>query len=344
VKSSAHLFVSIIAYGFILQFFGMGFNNFMRTTGAPTLALLTMIGGIVVCTFFNYLFVAVLGYGVAGSALATVIGQSASAIAIFLYFTVVKSVPIGLHRRNMVPNIRLIANILALGSAPFFLQLAAVIINAVLNTQLVYYGNLDPYYTAEQALAAIGVVQRIAMFAFFPIMGVSVAVQPIIGFNYGAKQLGRVKDTFKIAFIWSVVLGVFFWLLIHLFPGAIVSIFNVHEDLYRFTITVVQVMMFFMPVIGLQVMVSGYFQATGQPLKSMFVSLTRQMLYLVPLLFITPLAVGFLLPQVTQLQSLFYAFPIADVLSVFTAGGMMFHEWRRHLTPEKKEQKVLSQV
>jgi Na+-driven multidrug efflux pump len=182
---------------------------------------------------------------------------------------------------------------------------------------------------AKGALAAIGVVQRIAMFAFFPILGLSIAVQPIIGYNYGAKMIDRVKQTFKLTFLWMVIIGVFFWLLVHIFPEPIVAIFGVDAELYQFTIKAIQVQMFFMPLIGLQVLVSGYFQATGQPLKSIFVSLTRQLLFLIPLFYVLPLVIGFVMTDVTQLESLYYAYPTADLLSIIVSGTMFILEWRR---------------
>ncbi|MDR2671924.1 MAG: MATE family efflux transporter [Coriobacteriales bacterium] len=328
VHGSAHVFVSIISWGFILQFFGMGFNNFMRTAGDPNRALYTMVIGVLVCTVLNYLFVMVLEFGIAGSAWATIIGQGVSAATIFYYFTASKKAPFKLRRRFFKVNPRLMVNICALGSAPFFLQLAFVIINLILNNQLVIYGATEPIGSSG-ALAAIGVVQRIAMFSFFPILGTSIAVQPIFGYNYGAQLFARVKRTFVITLIWMVAFGVFFWLLVHLFPQPIVAAFGVEAELYDFTIKATQVQMFFMPLIGLQVLVSGYFQSTGQPLKSMFVSLTRQLLYLIPLLYFLPLVIANITAAITPLESLYYAYPIADLFSIITSGGMIMLEWRR---------------
>ncbi|MDR2036275.1 MAG: MATE family efflux transporter [Coriobacteriales bacterium] len=324
----SRVFVGITAAGFIFQFLGMGFNNFMRTAGNPNGALYTILAGILTSIVLSYLFVMVFDWGIAGSAWATIIGMFVLAVLVLHYFTRSKKAPFKLRFSLMKPNPRLMANICVLGSAGFFLQAAAVVINLLLNHQLVYYGALDPI-GAEGALAAVGVMMRIAFFAFFPLLGISVAIQPLLGYNYGARFYPRVKKTFWISLIWVAAFGVFFWLLVHLFPSPLVMIFGIKSELQGFTIKAIQVMMFLMPFIGLQILGAGYFQATGQPIKSMFLSLTRQLLYLIPLLYFLPLAIQFFVANVTPLQSLYYAYPIADVLSVLTAGTMMFFEWKR---------------
>lgn len=336
IQESAQTFVGIIALGFIFQFVGMGFNNFMRTAGNPRGALYVMLIGMVVSVALNYLFVMVLGWGVSGSAWATIIGMLATCAGVLNYFVRSKNAPIKLHMRFMKPKLRLMANICVLGSASFFLQAAAVAINLVLNNQLVFYGALDPI-GAEGALAAIGVMSRIAMFALFPVLGVSIAIQPLLGYNYGARLFVRVKKTFLIACVWVLAFGVFFWLVVHIFPTQIVELFGVANELHDFTIEAIQVMMMLMPLVGIQVLAAGYFQSTGQPIKSMFISLTRQLLYLIPLLLLLPLVVEYTALAITPLQSLYYAYPISDVLSILTASAMMLFEWRRLTRLQKKE-------
>ncbi|MCL2751048.1 MAG: MATE family efflux transporter [Coriobacteriia bacterium] len=324
----SRIFVAITAAGFIFQFTGMGFNNFMRTAGNPRGALYTVTAGISTSIVLSFLFVMVFDWGVTGSALATIIGMMVLAVLVLHYFTRSKKSPFKLRLSLMKPSARLMANICVLGSAGFFLQSAAVVINLLLNNQLVYYGALDPI-GAEGALAAVGVMSRIAMFAFFPILGISVAIQPLLGYNYGARHYQRVKRTFLIALVWAVAFGIFFWLLVHIFPTPIVGAFGVEAELHQFTIRAIQIMMMLMPLIGLQILAAGYFQATGQPIKSMFVSLTRQLLFLIPLLLLLPIAVEHITTAISPLQSIAYAFPIADVLSIITAGTMMLIEWRR---------------
>jgi putative MATE family efflux protein len=335
----AREFVSIIALGFVFQYVGMGFNSFMRTAGNPRGALYTMVAGMVVSIVLNYLFVMVLGWGVGGSAWATNAGQLVSCVAVLYYFTRSKTAPFKLKLERMVPRLRLMANICVLGSSSFFLQAAAVVINLVLNNQLGHYGALDPI-GAEGALAAIGgVAMRIAMFAFFPILGVNIAIQPLLGYNYGAQQYKRVKSTFKIALIWVACFGVFFWLVTRLFPVQIVELFGVGPSLHDFTINAIQVMMILLPVVGVQVLATGYFQSTGQPVKSMLISVTRQLLYLIPLLFLLPLFVEKLGLPITPLESLYYTYPLSDALAIVTAIVMMIVEWRKLTRLQKVQEK-----
>lgn len=329
IHEPAGIFIGIIAAGFIFQYLGMALNNFMRTAGNPKGALYTMMAGMAVSIVLNYLFVMVLGWGVAGSAWATIIGQFVTCLLVLYYFTLSKRAPFKLKLPALKLKPQLIGSIFALGSPSFFLQAAAVVINLILNNQLTHYGALDPV-GAEGALAAIGgVAMRIAMFAFFPILGISVGIQPLLGYNYGAKLYGRVKKTFLISLVWMAGFGTVFWAITMLFPVQIVELFGVQGELHDFTIGAIKVMMILLPILGLQVLATGYFQATGQPLKSMFMSLTRQLIYLIPLLYALPLLVEHVALGITPLQSLYYAYPLSDLLSIITALIMMIIEWRR---------------
>jgi putative MATE family efflux protein len=326
----SHSFIRILSFGFILQFFGMGFNNFMRTAGEPNLALGTMVIGTIICIILNYLFVMVLGWGIEGSAWATIIGQGASAILVFWFFFFKKNTPFRIRLANMPLRLNLIRTILALGAASFILQTANTVIQLLMNYQLVLYGAMEPI-GSEGALAAIGVVGRVAMFAGFPMFGVAMATQPLFGYNYGARNFRRIKQIFWIALIWMAAIGVFFWLLVHIFPHQIVNIFGVQSDLLDFTVVALQVQIFFMPLVGVQIIAVNYFQSSGQPVKNIFLTLTRQLLYLIPLLLGLPLLIQVIpsLLPITPLDTLYYSYPIADCLSVVTASLMMMFEFRK---------------
>ncbi|NLG10602.1 MAG: MATE family efflux transporter [Coriobacteriaceae bacterium] len=325
---SSHIFMAIIAGGFFFQFFGLGFNNFIRTAGDPNRALYTMVIGTFVCIILNYLFVMVLDWGVAGSAWATIIGQAVSAVLMLWYFIFSRKAPFKLRFSQLRLRTRLVTTTLALGSASFVLQIAAAVVTVILNQQLGYYGALSAI-TSDGALATIGVVNRIAMFSFFPLLGVAIAAQPIFGFNYGAKNYERVKDTFKVAMIWIMSIGITFWILIHLFPRQIVNIFGIEPYLLEFTVNALQVQLFLIPLMGLQIIASHYFQSSGQPFKSMFLSLTRQLLYLIPLIYGMPYIITNFGPDLIPLDGLYYAYPVADFFSVVTATIFMIFEFKK---------------
>ena len=333
----ARSFIQIISLGFVFQCIGMGVNNFIRTAGAPNRALVTMLIGLVVSTALNYLFVLRLGWGVEGSALATIIGQAASCAAVLWYFVFTRNVPLKLHFRYMAPHLRVIGTILSLGFASFAVQAGMAVVNFVINHLLVQYGALSPI-GADDALASIGVVQRVAMFTVLPLVGVAVAIQPLLGFNYGAKLIDRVRKTLWYGIAGATVLGALMWLVVHLFPEFIVGAFGItHDGLVDFTVFALKVQLIMLPLIGFQIVGANYFQATGQPLKSIILSLSRQIIFLLPLLFVLPEVLPHILPQFVGLDALYFAMPMADFLSVFTTLVFIIVEMRRLRKLERGE-------
>jgi putative MATE family efflux protein len=328
IWDGSKLFILILTYGYILQFIGMVFSNFIRTAGDPNRALYTSVAGTAVCIVFNYLFVLVFGWGIAGSAFATILGQMVSAALMLWFFIFSSKAPFKLRLRYLRPEFKLCLRILVLGSASFVMSIAMTIVGFFLNNLLVVYGAVHPI-GSEGALATIGVIQRLGGFIFYPLLGVAIAAQPLWGYNYGAANYGRVKRTTNIALLWMFVIGAFFWVLILLFARQIVSIFGIEDTLIDFTAFALIVQMFMFPLVGIQMVGSNYFQSTGQPIKSMFLSLTRQILYLFPLLFILPRWLPLLVPSLTPLDTLYFTFPISDLLSIITTAVLLFIEYRK---------------
>ncbi|WP_241158170.1 MATE family efflux transporter [Adlercreutzia sp. ZJ138] len=325
----ARTFIRILSAGFVFQVIGMGVNNFIRTAGAPNRALVTMVIGAVACTVFNYLFVMVFGWGVAGSAWATLCGQACSCISVLWYFVLTPNVPMKLRARYLKPRRDLAALIVSLGMASFIMQIGMALVNFVLNNLLNYYGTISPV-GAEGALASIGIVQRIAMFVVMPLIGVAVAAQPLLGFCYGAHNFQRVRKTYWWAVAGSTMLAVTGWLVIHLFAVPIVGFFGITDpELRDFTVFALGVQLMMLPLVGFQIVSSNYFQATGQPAKSIFLSLTRQILFLIPLYVVLPMVLPGWFPQFTGLDALYFSVPVSDFLSVFTAVLFIVIELRR---------------
>ena len=322
-------FIQIISLGFIFQCIGMGVNNFIRTAGAPNRALGTMIIGAVGCTVFNALFVLVMGMGVVGSALATLCGQGLSCAAVLWYFCMTKGVPMRLHLSKMPlhgPTVRLI---LTLGLASFLVQAAASVVNFVLNNLLNVYG-AQSVIGADGALASIGVVQRVATFVVLPLIGMSIAIQPLLGFNYGARLYARVRKTLAWGVAGATCMAVALWALVHIFPTQIVGFFGITDaNLVDFTVFALKVQLLMIPIVGFQIVGSNYFQATGQPLKSAFLALTRQILFLIPALLLLPGVLPTILPQYTSLDALYFAAPVADFCSIFVTFIFVMVELRR---------------
>ena len=224
----------------------------------------------------------------------------------------------------MTPDIRLWGIILSLGIASFIMQVANAVINTILNQTLAYYGALDPI-GASGALAAIGVASRINGVAFMPAIGVLMGAQTLIGYNYGARKWGRVLKSFWLGVLFATCILTAFFILIHISPGPIVQLFGVTGDLEQFCIYALKVMTVMFPLVGFQMMSSNYFQSTGQPLKASILSLTRQVLFLIPLLILLPQFLpGFI--GVTALQAVCFTYPTADVLSILTTSAFIIPE------------------
>lgn len=323
-------FVQIICVFFAFQSLGMGLNNFLRTAGKPVLALVTMVLGTVMCIVFNLLFVAVLGWGVAGSAWATVCGQACGMIPVLGYFIFSKKAPFNLRLSCCRPDVRLMLSIMSLGVASFVMQVASTVVSVVFNQVVTTYGALDPL-GAEGALAAIGVAQKATMFAITPMIGLTMGAQPLLGYNYGARNWTRVLKTLKWAEIWGIGFGTFFLVLTHAVPDFIVSIFGVTGDLEEFAALSLQIYTLLYPLVGFQIVGSSYFQSSGQPLKAAILELTRQVLFLIPLYLIMP-HLSWLF-GLSQLAMVIVAVPCSDGLSVCVTTVFVLLEVRklRHL-------------
>ncbi len=324
----ARLFMQIICYGFVFNNISFGINNFIRTAGAPYLALATATLGTVVCIALNYLFVLVFGWGVAGSAAATVLGQVASSVWVLWYFVCSKKAPFKLRARCLRPEGKLCARILALGLAPFALQCAAAVNQMAGNFVISALGAADALGT-DGALASIGVVMKIVMFTIFPAIGVATAAQPILGFNVGARNYDRVKRTLFCTLGTATVILVCLFAAIHIWPAQIVAMFGIEQDLMNFSIDALKVMTVLLPIVSVQIIGGNYFQATGQPMKSAILSVTRQIIFQLPLYFIIPAIVPGLFSGVSPLFSFCFAFPVADGLSVAFCGIFLLVEIRR---------------
>lgn len=336
VRPYARTFIQIVSLGCAFQVIGMGINNFIRTAGAPNRALVTMVIGAVACTVFNAIFVLGMGLGVAGSAWATVCGQALSCVSVLWYFIKTPGVPLRLRRKYLKIKPGLVRSIVVLGLASFAIQVGGVVVNIVVNFVLVKYGAMSAI-GADNALASVGVVQRIAMFVVFPLIGVSIAAQPLLGFNYGAKLLRRVKTTLKVAALGATCIGAAAWVLIMVFAPQIVAFFGITEkSLVDFTAFALRVQLFMLPLVGSQIVGSNYFQATGQPAKSIMLSLTRQIIFLVPMLLILPQILPSIVPALDPLDAVYFSTPVADFLSIFTTAVFVFIEWRK-LTRRIKE-------
>ncbi len=294
VRPYASIYIQILSFGFIFQMIGMGVNNFIRTAGAPVRALVTMVIGLVSAAVFNYFFVILFGWGIVGSALASLAGQA-----------LLHCGAVVLHRREG----RAHASALALHEARFFaswvpssrwgfpsfaMQVGMALINFLLNYQLVKYGAMT-VIGAENALASIGVVQRVAQFSVFSHHRRGDGNPAALGYNYGARIIPRVRSTYKCGVIGATAICVLVWSIIYLFTTAIVSAFGiVNDDLNEFTaVRDARAVHHAASSSASRSCPRTTSRQPGQPAKSIFLSLTRQILvphpaHLVPARYASP--------------------------------------------------------
>jgi putative MATE family efflux protein len=305
-----------------LSSISMGMVNFIRAEGNPKMAMYTQVIGTVINIVLNYIFVIKLGIGIKGSALATVCGQIFSSIWVLSYFLWGPSL-LKIRLKNLRLEKNIVIGIMSIGFAPFSMQLANSLQNTILNKALMTYGG-------DMALSAMGIVGSIATLMFMPILGISQGAQPIIGFNYGAQQFNRVKEALKKAVIVATIIAVVSTAVVHLWPTQIANMFNNNNiELTRLTAHAMSIffMMFF--VAGFQIVCSQYFQAVNKPIQSTILGLSRQLLLLVPLLLI--------LPRFWGIEGVWRTPPIADILSAFITGILIFMEMKR-MNREKMNQ------
>lgn len=280
-------FVQIQCFGFIFLSIGIGMNNFIRTAGAPKIALLTNVISVIVCVALNWLFVLEWNMGVGGSALATILGQGAGAALVIGYFIFSKKTAFKLKISGFIPNGKLMGRILLMGLASFAMNLASTIICIVFNWVVGYYG-AQSVLGAQGALASIGVAQKVVTFAFMPLIGVAMGAQPIIGYNYGAENWTRVIRALRLSVTTGVAIGTFFLVVCYLFPHQIVQLFGIVGDLEEFSETTLMVYITFFPLVGFHAVGGTYFQSSGQPIKSAILELTRQVIFLIPMYLTVP--------------------------------------------------------
>jgi len=296
----AYDYMKIILIGAPLQAIGFGMNNFIRGEGSPTIAMKTMLIGAILNTILDPIFIFVFNMGVQGAALATIISQGASAIWVLRYFFTGKSM-LNVKKEYLKLKLDLVKDIVAIGLGPFSMQLAGSMVTVLLNNSLKTYGG-------DLANSSMAVINSVAMMVMMPVFGINQGSQPIIGFNYGAEKYDRVKETLKYAAIAATTITTLGFLITQFFPVKLYQLFiSKNGNLAEISMIGVPGMRIYLamfPIIGFQVISANYFQATGRPKHAMLLSLSRQVLILIPALLI--------LPRFFGLTGVWLAGPIAD--------------------------------
>jgi putative MATE family efflux protein len=307
-------YMGIIFYGTTFQMIALAMNNFIRADGRPKMAMMTMLIGAGINIILDPIFIFGFDMGIAGAAYATIIAQAVSALWVASYFVQGKS-NIKFKARDIKPHPAIILTIITLGLPGFSLQLAASVLNAFINRTLYLYGG-------DIAVSGMGIINSIQTFMILPIIGLNQGIQPIISYNFGAKQFDRVRETVKLAITYATIIVTGGYVITRFFPGVLVGIFNREEALMTFGIMAIRSWFLLLPLVGFQIIASNFFQAIGRAKTAMFLTLTRQVIILLPAVLI--------FPQYFGLQGLLYAAPFADVISS-TLTGIFFILAMKHL-------------
>jgi putative MATE family efflux protein len=310
----AHAFSLVILLGTPFATVANGLNGFIRAEGNPKIAMVTQLIGPVLNVILCPIFIFVLKLGIVGSALATLISQAVGSIWVFAYYLSGKSL-LKLKWKNFIPRLDIALSIVAIGSSIALSDLASAVMNGIMNNQLSRYGG-------DNAVSAMGIVFAVSNLVFLTLIGMNMGMQPIVGYNVGAKLYGRVRKAELAAMGAATAFAALCFALIMLFPGALVALFAGRgSSVEELGVYALRHYFLLLPLMGMQVLGSGYFMASGKPTKSLVLGLSRQLLFLIPLLYILPLF--------WKLDGVWNAQPIADALSFILTGLLFWREMRK---------------
>ena len=310
-------YTKVTAFGFPFLLLGTGGGHLIRADGRPRMTMVCNLIGAVINTVLDALFVFGLNLGMTGAALATVIGQMVSGIMAIICLMHGKTVSI--HKEHLFVKWENVTRIASLGMAPCSNQVAMMVVQIIMNQSLKHYGS-HSIYGENIPIACAGIITKVNMIFMSFVIGLSQGLQPIASFNYGAGKKGRVKEAYIKAVSIGAVLAVIAFFMFQFFPRQIISIFGDGSELYyQFAIRYFHVFLFFTFVNFMQP-TSNFFTAIGKPKVGSFLALTRQILFLLPLILLFPLFLG--------IDGIMYAGPVADCLAAVVCFIMVYRELR----------------
>lgn len=309
----------VIAVGLPFTMISTALNAIIRVDGSPKFAMFSMLLGAVINTVFDPIFIFVFHMGVRGAAIATVMGQVASFIVSVIYIPRFKTVR--LEKSSFRLHAKICGNILSLGVSSFITQIAITIVMVLFNNLLKKYG-AESAYGPDIPLSAMGIVMKVNQIMLSVLVGIAVGAQPVIGFNYGSKNFTRVRKSFLIAIAAAETVAILCFFIFQFAPMFVVSLFGSEEELYNeFAVKCFRIFLLFCPLNGFQTVAAIYLQAVGKPVKSAAVTLSRQIVFLVP--------VAILLPELIGITGVLWAGPVADGLAFILALALILYEMKK---------------
>jgi len=305
-------YLSIIILGFIFFSFSLAGNHIIRAEGRPRAAIYPMVLGAVLNIILDPIFIFVLGMGVRGAAWATIISQAATVVHIALYLVFGRSI-LTPAKKMFRLDLKLIGNILTIGFPSFLTAIIDSIIFLLFNRAILHYGN-DTY------IAIAGITIRIVDLITKPIVGISYGFSTIAGFNYGAGLYRRVKSVLKEAILWTTLIATSGFVATMFFPGYLFRIFTDNTQVINNGIVPMRIIVILLPALGFLIVGGMLFQAIGKPVPALIINFSRQVIFLIPAIFILPL--------LFNLNGVFLAWPVSDFLSSMVTLLFIFLEMK----------------
>jgi putative MATE family efflux protein len=303
-------YMYIILLGNVFTHLYLGLNAVLRSSGYPEKAMYVTIASVALNAVLDMLFIFVFHWGIAGAAWATVITQILTTL-VLVFMLLKRNKVVYITRECFHLKRKIVSQACAIGASPFFTNLVGCLIVIVVNLQLQKYGG-------DLAIGAYGIINSVAFMVLMVILGITQGMQPIVGYNYGAKNYSRVLRCLKLAMVCGLIVASAGFLLSELLPGFIAMAFTSDEKLIELTIPGFRIFMVAAPLIGLQVVASNFFQSIGLAKKSIFLSLTRQLLFLLPGLYLFPLVMG--------LDGIWFAAPVSDFCAFVITMIMLYYQ------------------
>ncbi|HOI25855.1 MAG TPA: MATE family efflux transporter [Paludibacteraceae bacterium] len=306
-------FMQIILLGNVVTHLYLGLNSIMRSSGYPRKAMYTTLLTVLVNLILAPIFIFGFDWGIRGAATATVFAQIVALIFVLVHFA---------NKENFIhfkPGIyklekRIVSGILAIGMGPFVMHACSCLVVILINNALTRYGG-------DLAVGAYGIINGIVMLFVMLVLGLNQGMQPIAGYNFGAQQIDRVYEVLRLTIIYATVVMTIAFLLGELIPKQIAMLFTKDEELIRLSTNGMRIVVAAFPIVGFQMVVANFFQSIGKASRSVFLSATRQLIFLIPLLLI--------LPGMFGTNGVWISMPVSDFLSTLIAVGLLYNEIKR---------------
>ena len=309
----AHDYMQIILLGNIVTHLYFGLNAVLRSAGHPQKAMMATIATVAINTALDPLFIYGFEWGIRGAAIATVIAQCIS-LSLLIYLFCNKKELLHFHKGIFKLRKKIVFDSLAIGLSPFLMNLASCFIVILINLGLKKHGG-------DISIGAFGIVNRLAFLVVMIVMGLNQGMQPIAGYNFGAKQYARVTKVLKLTIFGATIVTTSGFLIAMLIPETVVSIFTTDKELIRIAAEGLRITTLFFPIIGFQMVTSNFFQSIGMAGKAIFLSLTRQLLFLIPALLI--------LPHFFQSWGVWVSMPLSDLLAAIVAAVLLTMQFKK---------------